>query len=51
MKKSSDGAAEDGEVDKSKSWIYKSTIGLMGSFWATVALVEVMDLTNPPQPK
>lgn len=32
------------QVDKSKSWIYKSTVGLMGSFWATVALVEVMDL-------
>ncbi|OWK69231.1 TerC family protein [Pedobacter sp. AJM] len=32
------------EVDKSKSWIYKSTVGLVGTFWATVALVEVMDL-------
>jgi YkoY family integral membrane protein len=32
------------EVDKSKSWIYKSTVGLIGNFWATVALVEVMDL-------
>lgn len=37
---------EDGEeeIDKSKSWIYKSTVGLVGTFWATVALVEVMDL-------
>ncbi|MFW0717687.1 TerC family protein [Pedobacter sp. N23S346] len=35
---------EDEEVDKSKSWIYKSTVGLIGTFWATVALVEVMDL-------
>lgn len=32
------------EIDKSKSWIYKSTVGLVGTFWATVALVEVMDL-------
>lgn len=37
---------EGGEesVDKSKSWIYKSSVGLVGTFWATVALVEVMDL-------
>ena len=34
----------DEEIDKSKSWIYKSTVGLIGTFWATVALVEVMDL-------
>jgi len=34
----------DEEVDKNKSWIYKTTLGLMGPFWATVALVEVMDL-------
>jgi YkoY family integral membrane protein len=34
----------DEEVDKNKSWIYKSTVGLIGTFWATVALVEVMDL-------
>ena len=35
---------EEEEVDKSKSWIYRSTVGLVGTFWATVALVEVMDL-------
>lgn len=35
---------EEEEIDKSKSWIYKSTVGLVGTFWATVALVEVMDL-------
>ncbi|MCC8411105.1 DUF475 domain-containing protein [Mucilaginibacter sp. UR6-1] len=35
---------EDENVDKSESWIYKSTVGLIGNFWATVALVEVMDL-------
>ncbi len=41
-KKSADD--EEETVDKSKSWIYKSTVGLVGTFWATVALVEVMDL-------
>jgi len=41
-KKNNEEAEE--EVDKSKSWIYKSTVGLVGNFWATVALVEVMDL-------
>ena len=43
-KKNSKVVEEDETVDKSKSWIYKSTVGLVGSFWATVALVEVMDL-------
>jgi YkoY family integral membrane protein len=32
------------QIDKKKSWFYRSTVGLLGSFWATVALVEVMDL-------
>lgn len=35
---------KDETVNKNESWIYKSTVGLMGNFWATVALVEVMDL-------
>jgi YkoY family integral membrane protein len=35
---------EDESVDKSKNWLYKSTVGLIGNFWATVALVELMDL-------
>ncbi|MBD1395319.1 TerC family protein [Mucilaginibacter glaciei] len=35
---------EDESVDKSKNWLYKSTVGLIGTFWATVALVELMDL-------
>ncbi len=35
---------EHESVDKKKSWIYRSTVGLMGNFWATVALVEIMDL-------
>lgn len=32
------------EIDKTKNWLYKATIGWMGQFWATVALVELMDL-------
>ncbi len=40
--KSDEGEAES--VNKNENWIYKSTVGLVGTFWATVALVEVMDL-------
>jgi YkoY family integral membrane protein len=32
------------KIDKAESWMYRSSVGLIGSFWATVALVEVMDL-------
>ncbi|MEJ6980280.1 TerC family protein [Pedobacter sp. P351] len=39
--KSSD---EDEVIDKDRSWIYRSTVGVIGTFWSTVALVEVMDL-------
>ncbi len=35
---------EDDTLNKSENWFYKATIGLFGQFWATVALVEVMDL-------
>ncbi|WP_219224362.1 TerC family protein [Pedobacter antarcticus] len=31
-------------IQKKQNWLYRSTIGLLGTFWATVALVEVMDL-------
>lgn len=34
----------EGAVNKEKNWLYRSTVGLIGTFWATVALVEVMDL-------
>ena len=37
-------APDDDAVDKEKSWIYKRTLGLFGKFWATVALIELMDL-------
>jgi YkoY family integral membrane protein len=37
-------AQAEGEVVKEKSWIYRRTLGLLGNFWATVALIEIMDL-------
>jgi YkoY family integral membrane protein len=36
--------ADDNEIDKTKNWAYRKTIGLLGPLWATVVLVEVMDL-------
>jgi len=38
------GDEEDESIDKNSNWFYKSTVGVLGSFWSTVALVEVMDL-------
>lgn len=35
---------EDDLLDKESNWIYRVTVGSIGNFWATVALVEVMDL-------
>jgi YkoY family integral membrane protein len=35
---------DDDTLDKESNWLYKLTIGWMGQFWATVALVELMDL-------
>ena len=35
---------EDDYIDKKENWIYRATIGTLGSFWATVALVELMDM-------
>lgn len=29
---------------KKESWLYRKTLGLLGQFWATVVLVELMDL-------
>jgi YkoY family integral membrane protein len=34
----------DEHIEKEKSWLYRSTLGLFGKFWATVALIELMDL-------
>ena len=33
--------------DKQQTWLYRMTVGLLGNFWATVALVELMDLAFP----
>lgn len=38
------GDSGDEAVDKSSNRIYKAIVGSIGTFWATVALVEVMDL-------
>ncbi|WP_353482167.1 DUF475 domain-containing protein [Haliscomenobacter sp.] len=34
----------DDYVDKKSNWLYRATVGSFGIFWATVALVELMDL-------
>lgn len=35
---------EEESIDKEKNWLYKVTVGAIGPFWATVALVELMDM-------
>lgn len=35
---------EDDTLNKKENIFYKYTLGLLGKFWATVALVEIMDL-------
>ena len=35
---------EDDFIDKKANWLYKLTIGSLGHFWATVCLVELMDM-------
>lgn len=35
---------EDDLLDKKGNWLYRSTVGALGNFWATVALVELMDM-------
>jgi YkoY family integral membrane protein len=32
------------ENDDTDDWLYRVTVGSLGNFWATVALVEIMDL-------
>jgi YkoY family integral membrane protein len=44
FKKKNKAREEDEAIDKSKSWLYRSTVGVIGTFWSTVALIEVMDL-------
>lgn len=35
---------EEDVLDKKSNWFYKNTFGLLGPFWATVVLVEIMDM-------
>jgi YkoY family integral membrane protein len=35
---------EDDLIDKNSNWLYKATVGSLGNFWATVCLVELMDM-------
>lgn len=35
---------EDDVLNKESNWLYKSTVGLIGTFWSTVVLVEFMDM-------
>jgi YkoY family integral membrane protein len=35
---------EDDLIDKKSNWLYKATVGSLGNFWATVCLVELMDM-------
>ncbi len=35
---------EDDFIDKKGNWLYRATVGSLGTFWATVALVELMDM-------
>jgi YkoY family integral membrane protein len=35
---------EDDIIDKKSNWLYRMTVGSLGNFWATVALVELMDM-------
>ena len=44
FKKRAKKPAEEEVADKKKSWIYQFTVDKVGIFWATVVLVEVMDL-------
>jgi YkoY family integral membrane protein len=37
-------STEDDTIDKKSNWLYKITVGKLGNFWATVALVELMDM-------
>lgn len=36
--------SEKKEHKKNDKWLYKKTVGLIGNFWATIILVELMDV-------
>jgi YkoY family integral membrane protein len=44
FKKKSTPTVEDDILNKKSHWFYRITIGWLGQFWATIALVELMDL-------
>ena len=35
---------EDDLIDKKSNWFYKHLVGSIGNFWATVCMVEIMDM-------
>ena len=35
---------QDDVIDKKSNWLYRVTVGSLGNFWATVCLVELMDM-------
>jgi YkoY family integral membrane protein len=35
---------DDDVLDKNSNWFYRVTVGSLGNFWATVVLVELMDM-------
>ena len=35
---------EEEAIDKQGNWLYRTVVGSIGTFWATVALVELMDM-------
>ena len=43
-KGSQSGKKEDDILDKKTNWFYRVTVGSIGTFWATVGLVEIMDM-------
>lgn len=44
FKKEATPQQDDDLLDKKSNWLYRVTLGALGPFWATVFLVEVMDL-------
>ena len=42
--KATEDDTSDDLIEKEGNWLYKLTVGSLGSFWATVALVELMDM-------
>lgn len=42
--KSTETKDDDAGVDKHSNWLYKATVGAIGTFWSTVILVEMMDI-------